>query len=54
MEAEAVGQQACVRLVEVLRSPDVSLEEQVDAVGFLQDLQYDGEEPLHACFDSQK
>lgn len=54
VEAEAVGQQACIRLVEVLRSPDVSLEEQVDAVGYLQDLQYEGEEPLQACFDSQK
>lgn len=54
MEAEAVGQQACTRLVEVLRSPDVSLQEQVDAVGYLQDLQYEGEEPLQACFDSQK
>ncbi|CAM9962670.1 unnamed protein product [Scytosiphon promiscuus] len=54
VEAEAVGQQACIRLVEVLRSPDVSLEEQVDAVGFLQDLQYDGQEPLQSCFDYQK
>lgn len=54
MEAEAVGQQACVRLLEILRSPDVSLEEQVDAVGHLQDLKYEGEEPLQACFDSQK
>ncbi|CAM9387937.1 unnamed protein product, partial [Ectocarpus sp. 13 AM-2016] len=54
VEAEAVGQQACIRLVEILRSPDVSLEEQVDAVGHLQDLQYDGDEPLQACFDYQK
>lgn len=54
MEAEAVGQQACIRLVEILRSPDVSLEEQVDAVGHLQDLKYEGQEPLQACFDSQK
>lgn len=53
MEAEAVGRLACTRLVEVLRSPDVSLQEQVDAVGYLQDLQYDGEEPLQACIDSQ-
>lgn len=54
MEAEAVGKQACVRLVETLRSADVSLQEQVDAVGYLQDLQYEGEEPLQACFNGQK
>lgn len=54
VEAEAVGKQACVRLVETLRSADVSLQEQVDAVGYLQDLQYEGEEPLQACFNGQK
>lgn len=54
VEAGAVAQQACIRLVEILRSPDVSLEEQVDAVGYLQDLKYEGQEPLQACFDSQK
>lgn len=54
VEAEAVGQQACTRLMEVLRSADVSLQEQIDAVGYLQDLQYDGDEPLQACFDGQK
>lgn len=54
VEAEAVGKQACIRLFETLRSADVSLQEQVDAVGFLQDLQYEGEEPLQACFDGQK
>lgn len=54
VEAEAVGKQACIRLMDVLRSPDVSLQEQIDAVGYLQDLQYVGEEPLQACFDSQK
>lgn len=54
IEAEAVGKRACERLMEVLRSPDVSLQEQIDAVGYLQDLRYSGEEPLQACFDSQK
>ena len=54
VEADAVGQQACLRLMEVLRSPDSSLQEQIDAVGYLQDLQYVGEEPLQACFDGQK
>lgn len=54
MEAEAVGKRACARLMEVLRSPDVTLQEQIDAVGYLQDLQHDGDEPLQACFDSQK
>lgn len=54
VEAEAVGKQACVRLLETLRSADVSLQEQVDAVGYLQDLQYEGEEPLQACFNGQK
>lgn len=54
VEAEAVGKQACIYLMDVLRSPDVSLQEQIDAVGFLQDLQYDGEDPLQICFDGQK
>lgn len=49
-----MGKRACVRLMEVLRSPDVTLQEQIDAVGHLQDLQHDGDEPLQACFDSQK
>lgn len=54
MEADEVGKRACERLMEVLRSPDVSLQDQIDAVGYLQDLQHDGDEPLRACFDSQK
>ncbi|CAM9628712.1 unnamed protein product, partial [Discosporangium mesarthrocarpum] len=53
-EAEVVGKQACSRLMEVVRSPDISLEEQIEAIGHLQDLEYDGEGPLQACFDSQR
>ncbi|CAM9693922.1 unnamed protein product [Chrysoparadoxa australica] len=52
-EAELVSRQACDRLLEVLRSPDVSLEEQTTAMTRLQELRYNGEDPLAFCLDSQ-
>ncbi|CAM9110838.1 unnamed protein product [Choristocarpus tenellus] len=54
IESKAVGKRACAQLMDILRSPSVSLDEQIDAIAYLQDLQHDGDEPLQACFNSQK
>ncbi|CAM9426341.1 unnamed protein product, partial [Phaeothamnion confervicola] len=53
-EAQVVARKACARLVETLRSADVPLAEQMQAMQRLGELDHAGEEPLGLCFGAQR